>query len=353
MLTQTHIVFSQAAFYVTCAASGHQPLWWEGLLCALFSVFPADVDHPQSLIGRALPWVSDKVSWYFGHRTITHSLALQLIVALVLAQFVPASIWLPIIVGWVSHSWADMMTPSGVCWFYPSRVRCVLPAHVDYRMEVGGMGEMTFAVIALVVAIVVYPMSMSGQGTTGLIRQSIGDVTAAREQYDRQKGFNQWFVAVEGRDNTKLTQIDGRYKIIAGFGGAGFILSIDGSHFTACQTKDCDWYLTTARLHKGSPETVTVFEYAAVEIERAKLITELQKNVGDVYLIGELATESGKTKLDYSKVSDLPEAELYKNLAIKIQIRNKPTDKPIFTLVSSQPPDKKIQTPSELLNRWL
>ena len=46
----------------------------------------------------------------------------------------PFGFFLALVAGWVSHSIADMMTPSGVAWFWPRRVRCVLPSNERYRV---------------------------------------------------------------------------------------------------------------------------------------------------------------------------------------------------------------------------
>ncbi len=339
MLSQTHIIFSQAAFYTACAASGHVPQWWEALLCAFFSLFPADVDHPQSLIGRALPFLSRPVAYWFGHRTLTHSLLAQVVVCTVLIFSTSTAVWLPIMVGWVSHSIADMMTPSGVAWFYPSRVRCVLPGHYDYRISIGGTGEVIFGALMLGMIALMFPYSGSGQGTTGLIRQSIGDVAAAREQYDQQRVGFQWFVEVEGINKDSLKPINGKYKIIAGEGESGFILETKGkdkAHVIACQTNSCEWYLSKARLHKGQAEHVTVFEYNSDQTDTKTLLAELGSTGqnSDVFLIGEATTKEGEIiKLNYDKTTALDGLTI-KSVRLKIQARHAPKLAPKFALQS-------------------
>ena len=57
----------------------------------------------------------------------------------------PFDFFLALVAGWVSHGIADMMTPSGVAWFWPSRVRYVLPGNECHRMKVMGWGELAFA----------------------------------------------------------------------------------------------------------------------------------------------------------------------------------------------------------------
>ena len=78
MTAQGHLLFS-----VTCALLAHKveltPALAEGSLwhivpMALASALLPDLDHPQSLLGRQLPWISGPLSRLFGHRGFTHSL---------------------------------------------------------------------------------------------------------------------------------------------------------------------------------------------------------------------------------------------------------------------------------------
>ncbi len=59
----------------------------------------------------------------------------------------PFGYFLALVAGWVSHSVADMMTPSGVAWFWPARGRCLLPGNPRYRMEAMGKGELGFLAV--------------------------------------------------------------------------------------------------------------------------------------------------------------------------------------------------------------
>ena len=72
------------------------------------------------------------------------------------------------------------MTKSGVAWFWPSRVRCVLPGNADYRMEVGRGGEMGFLLVVALLGIVLMPLAETGKGTAGLIRGALGDLGKVR-----------------------------------------------------------------------------------------------------------------------------------------------------------------------------
>lgn len=92
----------------------------------------------------------------------------------------PEEAALALISGWVSHAWADMMTKSGVAWFWPARIRCVLPGNPDYRMEVARGGELAFLLVVALIGVVLMPLAATSQGTAGLIRGAIGDLATVR-----------------------------------------------------------------------------------------------------------------------------------------------------------------------------
>lgn len=67
IIAALHITF---AILCVITFSTHAPLII--FLCAIASLLP-DIDTPKSLIGAAMPIISNPLNKYFGHRTITHS----------------------------------------------------------------------------------------------------------------------------------------------------------------------------------------------------------------------------------------------------------------------------------------
>lgn len=122
-------------------AVGNPPAIPEALVALGAAMLP-DLDSRQSYIGRIVPPLSSWIGNRFGHRTITHALLPQLLLLTLAWLLLPTGYLIALAAGWVSHSVADMMTKSGVCWFWPSLARCVLPGNPRYRMEVLGGGEL-------------------------------------------------------------------------------------------------------------------------------------------------------------------------------------------------------------------
>ena len=290
MLTPAHLVTGQTTFLLATVIAGHQPTISEALLAVAASVIP-DLDSKQSYVGRTVPFISGALENYFGHRTLTHSLVTQVIIGLLAYIFLPFGYFLALMAGWLSHSMADMMTPAGVCWFWPSRVRCVLPGNVRYRMESMGKGELWFLMIMALSAIPLLSLAQTGKGTTGLIRSAIGNIASAREVYDAHKGSHAWSLKVEGRNNRTYEDVAGTYPVIGPYGESGFIIETPVGPQSLCINSSCDWYSDHAALVKGSPQQTTT---TTVQTQRTRsdslfdLLAPIQTS-GSVYLLGELS----------------------------------------------------------------
>ena len=88
---------------------------------------------PKSFLGQRLKWISKPVARAFGHRGFTHSLLAVFLALTLFALKVPDSWILPtdalqgMVVGYLSHIVADMLTPAGVPLLWPCRWRFRLP----------------------------------------------------------------------------------------------------------------------------------------------------------------------------------------------------------------------------------
>jgi inner membrane protein len=75
-----------------------------------------DIDHPKSLLGQRLRWLSQPIARAFGHRGFTHSL-LAVAAGLWLFQInlpksspIPPDVLQGLTLGYLSHIVADMLT---------------------------------------------------------------------------------------------------------------------------------------------------------------------------------------------------------------------------------------------------
>ncbi|VFS82973.1 Inner membrane protein ydjM [Raoultella planticola] len=107
-----------------CEKCGINPVlaqgdWWHIVPSAVLTCLLPDIDHPKSFLGQRLSWISKPVARAFGHRGFTHSL-LAVFGAITLfylkvpeSWFVPADAVQGLVLGYLSHILADMLTPGG------------------------------------------------------------------------------------------------------------------------------------------------------------------------------------------------------------------------------------------------
>lgn len=86
----------------------------------LGSLLP-DIDHPHSILGRYVPFISKPLYRYCGHRSLTHSLCFIFSLVLIISLFGFEIFALGIGVGMLSHIVLDLFWPgsSGVAFLYP------------------------------------------------------------------------------------------------------------------------------------------------------------------------------------------------------------------------------------------
>lgn len=158
MTAQGHLLFS-----VTCVLLAHKvgltpaladASLWHIVPMALVSALLPDLDHPRSLLGRQLPWISGPLSRLFGHRGFTHSLLAVGMGVWGLAQV--EAPWLlsgavkdALIVGYLSHLLGDWLTPMGIPLLWPWRRRFRLPC---LPLKSGGGYERAFCLLTLALA---------------------------------------------------------------------------------------------------------------------------------------------------------------------------------------------------------
>jgi len=287
MLTPTHLVTAQSAYLGACILAAHPPSLPEAF-AALGGALLPDLDSRQSYIGRGLPFLSAPIEHWVGHRTLTHSLLAQLALGALAWWTLPFGYFLALVAGWVSHSWIDMLNPSGVAWFWPSRARCVLPGNVRYRFATMTKAELTLLILMGLVGVLLMPLARTGEGTTGLIRSALGRIVEARHAYDAEKGTHAFLLQVRGRDNRTFADVSGTYPVIGPYRNDGFILATEDGPQSVCLSDGCDWYSEHATLTQGAAQTTSTQTLVADRIGAAALRAALEplETAGSVYLLG-------------------------------------------------------------------
>jgi inner membrane protein len=120
MMAGSHIALGAAAWFVAGPRLGLPALDPAMLGLAVTGALLPDIDHPKSWVGRRLKPLSLVLATLLGHRGITHSLLAVIGCAtLLLWQQVPLGIAAPLVVGYLSHLAADLLTPGGLRLAWP------------------------------------------------------------------------------------------------------------------------------------------------------------------------------------------------------------------------------------------
>lgn len=197
MTAEGHLIFAIASAIFAKRAELTPILasadWWHIIPATLVTCLLPDIDHPKSLLGQRLSWISRPVARVFGHRGFTHSLlAVGAGVALLQLKFpadwlLPADVFQSMVVGYLSHIVADMLTPAGVPLLWPCRWRFRLPL---LRSQKGNQLERALCLV-LVGCTIWFPAGMPPLRPSGWANEAFGQL---------QDGFNQF---ISGHKSTE------------------------------------------------------------------------------------------------------------------------------------------------------
>ncbi|MBI6215737.1 metal-dependent hydrolase [Proteus sp. DFP240708] len=137
MTAEGHLLFSVATLVLAqkleitpALADGD---WFHMIPAVLLGSLLPDLDHPGSILGRLFRIISLPLSKLCGHRGFTHSLLAFCGLAILWeTQVSPrwdisADIFHALLLGYLSHLIADMLTPAGVPFLWPLKIRFALP----------------------------------------------------------------------------------------------------------------------------------------------------------------------------------------------------------------------------------
>jgi len=155
MKALTHLLFSFFLYFIALKAFhlSFSPLF---LALVLFSSLLPDIDSANSFINRKLK-VTKAVAVFAKHRGFWHSifgLLLILFLLFLLSTFltIPASVFLALSFGYLSHLLSDSLTVTGIKWFWKKgKVRGVI--------RTGSFSEKVFFMMLLLALIIVVSLS--------------------------------------------------------------------------------------------------------------------------------------------------------------------------------------------------
>ncbi len=144
-----HVAVGASSYLYAATIYGGHPIyqngvvfWFSGLLLTIFGSLLPDVDHPGSAFGSKVRFISYPLSLVFGHRGITHSIWALIGMCWLgwyfLTEYINvAFLFVPCLaLGYLSHLFADALTPQGIVPFWPMKKRFRFPIVQNGVMEV-------------------------------------------------------------------------------------------------------------------------------------------------------------------------------------------------------------------------
>lgn len=151
MLAKTHVIIGAAAWIVFSKVTQTPVAALLTVIAAVSSLLP-DMDHPKSVFGQIIKPASIIISKIFGHRGITHSFLAVFLVGFCMWKYggAESQIITAVSIGYLSHLFADFLTPQGVPLIYPLKTKF----RFLITFKTGGFGESFIAISAA--AFIVY-----------------------------------------------------------------------------------------------------------------------------------------------------------------------------------------------------
>ncbi|XOD70202.1 MAG: metal-dependent hydrolase [Sodalis sp. (in: enterobacteria)] len=153
------VIFAKKLELSTALAQGN---WGHIIIGGILTCLLPDIDHPQSFLGKRLKWLSMPIAKVFGHRGVTHSFfaiagySILFFSGLFSQVRIPVDLIHAMIVGYISHIFADALTPAGVPLLWPCRWCFRLPILKPSKYP---RWERIFCVLVLFAALL-YPFNI-------------------------------------------------------------------------------------------------------------------------------------------------------------------------------------------------
>lgn len=282
----THTVFSVAGATILLGTANPVILG----IAAISSQLP-DIDTSKSTPGRILFPISRLLERHFPHRSVTHSFIATLVIALAGIPLMMLSLdyWQALVLGYFFGWFADVFTKSGVCAFYPSAARLVIPANPRLRLSTGSGAEVFILVLLMVVAIGGINISSSG-GILKAFNQVLGLPGGAIETIGEDGNEYLMFVEIKGRSATTQERIDTEYEVIKPLTQNDLLVKDrKGQIYRAGSSQESQILVTQMRARRGPAIDVDIKQ---ISLDSEELVTALAGlPVNRTYLTGTLNIE--------------------------------------------------------------
>jgi membrane-bound metal-dependent hydrolase YbcI (DUF457 family) len=262
-----------------------------------------ELDRRESVVGRLLPFLSQRLESRFGHRQEWHSLGGAVVVALAAAPLILVAgvrAWYPVPLGFVAHLLVDLLQEDGLMLLWPvSRTRYNLFGRV--MTHVPARQRMLGAALAVVVLLLLLMVDLGPRPVPPAAPPSYEQVV---DRYYSLRGRYLVFASLEGTWQATGRWMSGSFEILNASGQSFTMLDrFTGSVFSAGRDALVNCYVQRITLQTGVAVQVKPVE---IHLEKQTLadalpvLYEMQQEPGlqHIYVSGDLQVAGSVTGTD-------------------------------------------------------
>jgi inner membrane protein len=293
MMIATHTVFSVAITSLVMNTANPILLG----LAAIAAQLP-DVDTSKSTPGRILLPLSRFLERRFPHRAITHSFLATVVFAVLMipAVFWGMECWGVLVLGYFCGWFSDVFTKSGVCAFFPSTARLVIPGNPRLRLSTGSRAELFVLGVMVCVAIANINIASNG-GVLKAFNQTLGFASGAVEIAAQEQTQYLLVAEISGRNAITQQAVKGEFEVVQPLTQTDLLVKdSQGKLYRAGETQECQILINQVRLQRQGKVSQSVREIQFQEEAIADALSQLPTS-DRVYISGLLMLEDAEDLL--------------------------------------------------------
>ena len=265
------------------------------LITASFVSLLPDIDTSTSTLGRVYPfkWIARWIEQRFPHRSITHSFLITGIITLATSPLILFNplLWQTICLSYFIGWFGDVFTKSGVCAFYPSQARLIIPGNPRLRLSTNSPAERW--VICLLCFILSFSLYINNYGSiVNLFNSFLGFPSGAMEQMRSSISDHLIIVRVEGHNSFTKEKIDDDFEVVELLSNTDFVGKRNQTFYRIGSSVSVNIGVSKMRIVSQEPINQTTQQ---ITIDDDYLLDYLDfEDNGRTYITGNLFTEDGE-----------------------------------------------------------
>ncbi|WP_330203600.1 metal-dependent hydrolase [Cyanobacterium sp. Dongsha4] len=264
-------------------------------VASMVSLLP-DCDTSTSTLGRIPPFsfIAKYIEQRYPHRSITHSFLITGIITLVTAPIalINPILWQTISLSYFVGWFGDVFTKSGVCAFYPSQARLVIPGNPRLRLSTNSSAE--YWLIGFFTIILILSLYISNLGSiTNTFNTILKLPSGAIEQIKQDISEYVLYAQIQGYNSITQERINDKFEVVELITANDFLgKDLEGNLYRIGNSQESNIIVSKMIIKKGKPSEQIIKE---ITIEDDDIIDYINyEDNGRTYVTGNLIIEDGE-----------------------------------------------------------